>query len=211
MESLMIRRYERLQKTGSEVNYAASVEAGDLNTLKMFASQIVVILIVIFGGIYVIKGKMAIGGLAACTLLVSRITQPMTRALSAFNRWKMVNVVRQQLDVVLQLPVKDETEFSSFGELKGEITLKNMSFRYDENTPWIFHDVNITVPAGKVIGIIGSEQSGRTTLLSILATILTPTSGQYLLDGLDVEQHKGSDLRKQIAYLSQQGKLFRGT
>ncbi|EKD76824.1 MAG: ABC-type protease/lipase transport system, ATPase and permease component, partial [uncultured bacterium] len=81
MESLMIRRYERLQKTGAEVNYFSGVEAGDLITLKMLASQLVVILIVIFGGIYVIKGKMAIGGLAACTLLVSRITQPMTRAL----------------------------------------------------------------------------------------------------------------------------------
>ncbi|HLB57140.1 MAG TPA: ABC transporter transmembrane domain-containing protein [Coxiellaceae bacterium] len=211
MESLMIRRYERLQKTGSEVNYAASVEAGDLNTLKMFASQIVVILIVIFGGIYVIKGKMAIGGLAACTLLVSRIMQPMTRALSAFNRWKMVNVVRQQLDAVLQMPVEEKSTFSDLGQLKGEITFKNMSFRYEDDSPWIFHDVNLTIPAGAIIGVTGHGQSGKTTLLSILATIYTPTSGYYLIDGVDVTKNRTHELRQQIAYLSQQGKLFRGT
>ena len=62
-----------------------------------------------------------------------------------------------------------------------------------------------------MVVITGKKQAQKTTLLNILATITKPTAGQYLLDNHDVDQYQEYDLRKQIAYLTRTGKLFRGT
>ena len=211
MEPLLIRRYERLQLTGMAVNYKSSSEAGDLITIKTISSQLIIVLMVIFGALYVMNGLLAVGGLAACTLLVGRVMQPMNRALTAFNRWKTVNVVRQELENVLNLPVEDKSTLPLFGELIGNIDLKDVSYRYNENTPWILKNIHLTIPVRSMIGITGHEQSGKTTLMSMLATLLLPTTGEYLLDDKNIANYQLNDVRKEIAYLSQAGELFRGT
>ncbi|OGT61651.1 MAG: hypothetical protein A3I77_08425 [Gammaproteobacteria bacterium RIFCSPLOWO2_02_FULL_42_14] len=211
METLLIRRYERLQKSSAQVNYSSSAEAGDLLTLKSVGSQLMTIFVAIVGSLYVIHGQMAIGGLAACTLLVGRIMQPMNRAISAFNRWKTVNVVRQQLESILTLPVEDKSNLPTFGEFDGHVALNNVSFRYDAKSQWILENIQLDIPPKTIIGISADEQAGKTTLINILATLLTPTQGEYLLDGKNVEDYQLTDLRKKIAYMSQVGELFRGT
>lgn len=211
MESLLVRRYERLQLTGMKVHYKTSVETGDLITLKMIASQVIVILIAIFGALYVIHGAMAIGALAACTLLVGRIMQPVNRALSAFNRWKTVNVIRQQLETILTLPVEDSSVLPTFGEFTGKIELRDVWYRYDEKSKWILQEINLIVPPRSMIAILADERSGKTTFINMLATVLAPTRGEYFLDAKNVTEYQLAEVRKEIAYLSQVGELFRGT
>lgn len=210
MESLLLRRYERLQTSGIAVNYRAAVEASDLMTIKMVASQLVVALIVAFGGLYVIHGNMTLGGLAACSLLAGRIIQPMNKGLGALSRWQTVNIVREQLDAVMSLP-NDKKSSEAPSEIKGEITLRDVCFQYPDQEKNILDHINLTIPAGTVIGITGKEQGGKTTLLNILGAIILPASGEYLIDGHDVTEYSLPDLRHQIAYLSQSGELLRGT
>lgn len=211
METLLMRRYERLQTSGVGINYLTSVQSGDLITLKMIFSQGVIVALVGLGSIYVLNGAMTIGGLAACTLLAGRIMQPMNRALTAFNRWQMINVARSELEAILKLPVKNSNKLLEFGQVKGDIALENVSFRYEDGEQWILKDINLAIPAGEVIGITGRGQAGKTTLMNLLAGMLVPTQGRYLIDNHDVSKYKLSSLRDQIAYLSQRGELFRGT
>ena len=211
MESLLMRRYERLQTTGIESNYAANVQSSDLVTIKLIANQLVMVLTIAIGSLYVINGTMTLGGLAACALLVGRIIQPLNRGLGVLNRWQTVNIVREQLNSIWGLRNQKRLVLPSFGEIKGELELKNVCFRYQNDSKWILNHINLAIPLKTIISIVGAEQSGKTTLLNILATILEPTSGQYLIDGRDVSEYQLKDLRHQIAYLSQGGDLFRGT
>ncbi len=211
MESLLMRRYERLQATGILANFRSSVHSADLATIKVVASQLVVMLIAAFGSLYVISGSMTLGGLAACTLLAGRIIQPLNRALGVLNRWQTVNIVRTQLKATWGLNNPEEITKPPFGKIHGEMELKEISFRYGPQSKLILDRISIKIPAGSVVGISGREQIGKTTLLNILATVMNPTSGQYLIDGRDTSQFQLNDLRHQIAYLSQTGDLFRGT
>lgn len=212
MENLMIRRYERLQDTGIPITYQSNVQSEELSILKNISNQLVTILMTTAGSVYVINGAMGIGGLAACILLVGRIMQPLNRILTAYNRWSMLSIVRTQLDSILQLPVEDKSKVSGFTELKGEIDFKNLSFYFgDKSTYWILHNITLNIPPRTMVAIVGQKQSDKTALLNILATIVKPTTGEYLLDGNDVDQYQTYELREQIAYLGKSGKLFCGT
>jgi len=211
MENLLLRRYEKLQTSGIQVNYDSTIESTDLATIKLVASQLVVALIVVFGAIYVIHGEMTLGGLTACSLLAGRIIQPMNKGLGVLSRWHTINIVQEALEELMRAPTDEKTTTAVFGEMTGDIALKEICFRHSADEKWILNNLNLTISAHQIIGITGKEQTGKTTLLNILALMLQPTLGQYFIDGRDVSQYRPEDLRHKIAYLHQSGELFRGT
>lgn len=212
MEELLIRRYERLQKTGMRINLLSSIHSGDLLTIKTIASQLSIILMASIGSIAVIQGNMAIGGLSACVLLVGRVMRPLDRILNALNRLKMLAITRQKLDLIFLMPDEKKSDAISPDALTGEITLQDVGFYFEDYTAhWVLKNLNLMIPTRSLIAITGNNQVQKTTLLNILATIAKPTAGHYLLDGHDVDHYQAHALRAKIAYLTRTGKLFRGT
>jgi len=89
----------------------------------------------------------------------------------------------------------------------GAITFRNVSFRYQDDRP-VLHDVGFDVPSGARVGLIGRTGAGKTTLVSLLARLHDVTSGQILLDGVDVRDYKLDDLRNQFSFVLQEPVLF---
>ena len=212
MEELLIRRHERLQESGTAINYLSSVHDGDLITIKTISSQAIITLTATFGSMLVIHGDLAIGGLAACILLSGRVMQPLDRILTALNCLSMINIMRKKLDTIFTLPSETVGENSQLIISTGEITLKNISFEYsDKPESKILEDINLTIPANGLVGIIGENQSEKTALLNILSVVAKPSAGEYCVDGENIERYNMGMLHKKIAYLNRVGKLFRGT
>jgi ATP-binding cassette subfamily B protein len=90
---------------------------------------------------------------------------------------------------------------------KGAVAFQSVCFAYDQGYP-ILHDFSIEVPAGTRVGIAGETGAGKTTLVSLLARFYDPTSGQILLDGLDLRDYRLADLRNQFAIVLQEPVLF---
>ena len=72
-------------------------------------------------------------------------------------------------------------------EFKNSIEFKKVSFRYGETKPWILKDVNFKINFGEKIGIIGETGSGKSTTIDLLMTLIEPTSGNFFIDGLDMQ------------------------
>jgi ATP-binding cassette subfamily B protein len=89
----------------------------------------------------------------------------------------------------------------------GAITFRNVSFRYQDDRP-VLHDVGFDVPSGTRVGLVGRTGAGKTTLVSLLARLHDVTSGQILLDGVDVRDYKLDDLRNQFSFVLQEPVLF---
>jgi ATP-binding cassette, subfamily B, bacterial len=89
----------------------------------------------------------------------------------------------------------------------GAITFRNVSFRYQDDPP-VLHDVGFDVPSGTRVGLVGRTGAGKTTLVSLLARLHDVTSGQILLDGVDVRDYKLDDLRNQFSFVLQEPVLF---
>lgn len=212
MEELLTRRHERLQETGTGINYLSSVHEGDLNMIRALSSQSITVLTATFGSMLVIQGGMAIGGLAACILLAGRVMQPFDRVLTAFNRLSMINLVRRRLDPIFELPAEIQPTDALPNITEGNIVLKNISYDFgDEPKSKILSDLDFAVPTNSLTGITGGSQNERAALLNILATIAQPASGDYYIDNKKVSEYNTHALHKKIAYLNRVGKLFRGS
>ena len=86
-----------------------------------------------------------------------------------------------------------------------------MGFRYKVDGPQILHDVNLTIPAGQVIGIVGPSGSGKSTFAKLAQRLYVPESGRVLIDGVDLAMVDVSWLRRQIGVVLQENELFNRT
>lgn len=87
--------------------------------------------------------------------------------------------------------------------VKSNIELRNISFRYTEEHPWVLRDVNLIIPAGKCLALVGANGAGKTTLVKLLTRLYDPTAGQILWDGIDIREFKPEELRNRIGAIFQ--------
>ncbi|HEX5885644.1 MAG TPA: ATP-binding cassette domain-containing protein, partial [Pyrinomonadaceae bacterium] len=95
--------------------------------------------------------------------------------------------------------------------LKKEIELRNVSFGYANETRSVLHDVNLKIPAGTMVALVGESGGGKSTLTKLLPRFHDPSSGAVLWDGADIRDVTISSLRKQIALVTQETVLFNDT
>ncbi len=104
-------------------------------------------------------------------------------------------------------PIREEV---SGGPYPPEIKLRDVSFTYEDGAP-VLEQLNLTVPAGKVVALVGHSGAGKSTLLSLLQSFYKPDQGELLLDGMPMERIPLGTLRRAIAYVPQETFLFSGT
>jgi subfamily B ATP-binding cassette protein MsbA len=91
---------------------------------------------------------------------------------------------------------------------RGEVEFRDVSFEYATENGAVLHDVNLKVPAGSTLAIVGRSGSGKSTLVSLLPRFYDPTSGLVLIDGVDIRDYRLADLRRQMSLVSQEVVLF---
>ncbi len=220
MESLLVRRYERLQGHSASANYRAvyySVLARSVGTMM---SQVMMVAVAAAGSEMVITGALSIGSLAACTLLAGRIGSPLMRLLGIWTQYQSVGIARRQMLDILTLPQDtaaqardddDRDDSESVPEIRGAIAFERVDFRYKSQPEPLFRDLDTVIEAGAVIGIIGPNSGGKSTLLHLMAGLLHPEKGRITIDGRDIRDYRPDHLHRQICYLPQRPELFEGT
>ncbi len=94
---------------------------------------------------------------------------------------------------------------------RGQVCYRDVSFVYQQDKGPVLRKVDLDVPAGQRLAIVGRSGSGKTTLVSLLPRFYDPSSGAILLDGADTRDYALTDLRQQISLVSQEVKLFNDT
>lgn len=211
MEAQMLRRYERLQESCAEGDYIVAQHSASAMGLSSFFSQLTMIAVAAAGATVVINGEMTNGGLAACTLLAGRAMQPLQRALGIWTRFQTIRIARERLSEIFRLQPEAVPGLPALPPLEGALELRNVSFRFKPDQPDVLKSVSLEIKPGECIGIAGGNGSGKSTLLAMMLGALRPTEGTVLADGNDLSQFEPDSVRRQIAYLPQQGTLFQGT
>ena len=94
---------------------------------------------------------------------------------------------------------------------RGDISLRDLSFRYNPADPLVLDRISLDIPAGQTVALVGRSGSGKTTLVQLLARFYQPDSGEMLLDGLPLQDYELANLRQQMAVVSQNVTLFHDT
>ena len=216
MEQQMLRRFERLQESSAEADYLVSRHKGTATGAGALLSSLVVFAVAGFGAIEVIDGNLTIGGLVAVILLAGRAVQPLDIAAGAWTRYQDMKLVRERLSDIFDMPVEKSSGLMTLAPIKGSLDFEGLTFSYGkgkdgEDLPPVFQDVDLHVEPGQTIGIVGPSASGKTTLLSLMMGLFTPTSGVVRIDGFNIRECETSNIHHQVAYLPQEAVMFSGT
>jgi ATP-binding cassette subfamily B protein len=95
--------------------------------------------------------------------------------------------------------------------LVGEVTFKNVSFKYPDAAEYVLEDISFTAKKGETVAFIGSTGSGKSTLINLVPRFFDATEGEVLIDGVDVRDYKLESLYNKIGYVPQKAVLFKGT
>ncbi len=95
--------------------------------------------------------------------------------------------------------------------IKGEVTFRNVCFKYPDAAEYVIRDVSFTVTKGQTIAFIGSTGSGKSTLINLIPRFFDATEGEVLVDGVNVKEYSQQSLNNKIGYVPQKAVLFRGT
>ena len=105
----------------------------------------------------------------------------------------------------------DGTLLDGESGLCGEVTFKNVGFKYPDASMPVLHDVNFTVKQGETVAFIGSTGSGKSTLINLVPRFFDVTEGEILINGVDIREYKLEALHNKIGYVPQKAVLFKGT
>ena len=170
-----------------------------------------IIVVIWIGGGKVISGEINLGEIAAFLMYLGILIWPMI----AFG-WVM-NIIQQgeasmkRLNKIFREPyeIEDSTVSDySIKELKGEIELKNVSFKYSESSPEVLKDINLKIPVGSTLAIVGHTGSGKTSLINLIPRLYEANSGDIFIDGKNVKDIPLDVLRTNIAVVQQESFLF---
>jgi ATP-binding cassette, subfamily B, multidrug efflux pump len=187
---------------------------GALFPLVGFCGSLSYCLLFLFGGRQVIDGGLSLGSFISFTLYIQLFIWPIMaigwvynivqRGLASSKR--LMELMETVSDVrVTALPAPAPRR------LRGEIAFSGLSFRYAEGTKEVLHDINLVIPAGGSLGIIGRPGAGKTTLVSLLFHLFPIERGRLFVDGKDINDVPLATLRRSIGYVPQDSFLFSDT
>lgn len=165
---------------------------------------------VLWIGVYHVRaGALTLGSLLLVVSYLGQLYAPLKtigrKATSLQTHWVGLERAFSVLD---QLPdVPERPNARPLVRASGAVAFQNTSFAYEEDHP-VLQDICFEVPCGARIGISGRTGAGKTTLLTLLTRFYDPTSGQILLDGVDLREYRLADLRSQFAIVLQEPVLF---
>lgn len=173
-------------------------------------SKIVTVLTLYFGAHYVIQGDLTVGELIAFNMLAGRVAQPVLRLAQLWQDFHQARISVARLGDILNAvpePTYNPAR-AALPAIRGDIVVEHVAFRYRVDGPEVLQDVSIKIPAGQVVGIVGSSGSGKSTLTKLIQRLYVPERGRVLIDGVDLAVVDVAWLRRQVGSVLQENVLF---
>jgi ATP-binding cassette subfamily B protein len=165
----------------------------------------------LYGGIRVLDGELQVGVLTSFLLYLRRFFDPMQDIAVFFNSFQSASAALEKLSGVLEeRPTVPEPEHPTpLPDPRGEVTFRSVRFGYRDAV--VLPHLDVTVPAGQTVALVGATGAGKTTIARLLARFYDPNDGRVLLDGVDLRQLSEVDLRRSVVLVTQENFLFSGS
>ena len=195
---------------GAKVEYYKSM--GLFMSGMEFTTGIMQVVVVAFGGLLIMQGKMDFVTLITFSLYVSTFVTPV-RKLAQFSEQYMQGAAgfERFLEIMRTEPeIQDSPDARELGEVVGRVEYRDVSFSYSNGVPVLSH-IDLEVEPGQCLAVVGPSGGGKTTLCQLLPRLYDVTGGAVLVDGHDVRELTQASLRRSIGMLQQDVFLFAGT
>ncbi len=195
-----------------EANYETVVLNGIYFPAIDFLSSLATAIVLGYGGYLLIHHQVTIGTLLAFTLYLANFFDPVQQLSQLYNVFlsavaaldKIMEVLEAEPDVV------DASTAIDLPLATGHVRLDHVRFGYGE-LPEVLHDIDLEVPAGTTVALVGQTGAGKSTIAKLLARFYDPREGRITVDGHDLRDVTQQSLRRQLGIVPQEGFLFAGS
>jgi subfamily B ATP-binding cassette protein HlyB/CyaB len=212
VEPIMRAQWEEKLAAYVHTSFAATMLGAQGQNAIQYVSKLTSAALLLFGAKAVIDGELTVGALVAFNMIAAQATQPILRLSQVWQDFQQVRISVDRLGDILNAPAEPSPLARvALPAPRGEIALRNVTFRYRPNSPDVLKDVSLTIRPGEVIGVVGPSGSGKSTLSKLVQRLYLPNEGQVLLDGADLSQVDPGWLRRHIGVVLQESVLFNRT
>ncbi|MCS7053525.1 MAG: ABC transporter ATP-binding protein/permease [Ignavibacterium sp.] len=209
-----ISRWKELSKDYLNKNMNLVKVQALIMPILVMITGLSIIIVIWLGGMRVINNQISLGEITAFVVYLGILIWPVIAFGWVTNIIQQAEASMKRLNKIFREPyeIVDVSE-SSFNknEIEGDIEFRNVSFRYNDNLPFVLKNINLKIPKGSTLAIIGHTGAGKTTLINLIPRLYDVTEGELLIDGYNVKDIPLDILRKSIGLVPQESFLFSDT
>jgi ATP-binding cassette, subfamily B, bacterial HlyB/CyaB len=186
------------------------------NTYNVFANTMeqVMTLAILMVGAYTVmtEPSFTIGMLVAFQMFAGKLSQPVLRIVGLWTNFQQAKLSVERLGDVMNAPIEPYSLTPTRQAAgAGRIEVQGLAFRYAEDRPLLYENLNLAIEPGKAIAIMGASGTGKSTLAKLMLGFYQPTAGQIRIDGVDIRHMAANELRAVFGVVPQETVLFSGT
>ena len=162
----------------------------------------------------VLQGNLTLGQLIAFRIISGYVTQPLLRLSSIWQNLQELRVSFERLADVVDTPQESNEDDKSkipLPPISGGVKFENVGFRFAPDKPDVLKSIDLDIPAGTFVGVVGQSGSGKSTLMKLLPRLYSPEQGRITIDNYDINKVELYSLRRQIGIVPQDPLLFSGS
>ena len=207
-------RWQRNYSAFMTENFRSLLINVSSGTAGNFLNELTGLLTLWVGAFLVISGDLTIGQLIAFRIISGYVVSPLLRLATSWQSFQQVLLSIERLSDVVDARAEGESDavdLLPLPPIAGEVTFKDVDFRFNESAPLVAKNVSFDVSAGAFVGIVGRSGSGKSTIMKLLPRLYEPENGRILLDGYDIGKLELGSVRRQIGIVPQDSLLFDGS
>lgn len=181
-------------------------------SLRVLAN-ITVALVLLVGGFRVLSGDLQVGVLTALVIYARRFFQPIDQIANFYNAFQSAVAALEKIaDLLAQEPhVAEPEQPTPLPAARGDVDFEQVAFRYSADGPEVLAPLDLHVPAGQTVALVGQTGAGKSTIAKLISRFYDATEGRVTLDGVDLRDISMADLSRNIVMVTQEAYLFSGT
>ena len=214
MEPVLEQRFGEYLSSYLAAGFDTRKLSNTYNVIANALEQGMTLAILVVGAMLVMRNDgFTIGMLVAFQMFAGRMSQPMLRLAGLWQEFQQASIAVKRLGDVMDMPAEPYTLMParSNSSQGGKIELKEVSFRYSPEHPYLYRDLDLIFEAGHLSVLMGPSGCGKSTLAKLLLGFYQPTDGQIKIDGADIRHLAANELRSIFGVVPQETVLFAGT
>jgi ATP-binding cassette subfamily C protein LapB len=212
-EAYLLRKWSEHSKNAANTSEKIKQLSAAAGNMTQSIQQLVTVGLIVGGAYAFAEGHVSTGAIIATVMLASRAVAPLGQIAITLSRFRQATLSLNVVNSIMEQPEDrpDTVGFVNRPIRSGAITFRNVGFVYPGSENEVLSGLSFSVRPGERVGIIGRIGSGKTTMGRLIGRLFLPTSGELLLDGIDIRQYHPSEVRAAVGIVAQAGDLFSGT
>lgn len=211
-ETEFSRRYEERNVEASDASYRAEYQASAMGPTVNFINNLSISLISVAGAVFYVLGALSLGNISSFILYGRRFSGPINEFSNILADLQSLRSAGERIFTLMdeESEKADDKDAVELEDVKGAIRFEHVRFSYDPGRV-IIHDLNLDIPAGATVAIVGPTGGGKTTIVNLLMRFYDHQEGRILLDGIDTKKIRRASLRRAFTMVLQETWLMGGT